>query len=139
MKKEELIQQEDKDSEEKEKARQEQEAIQIKSFVSLGSPEAIVAFTIAGLIDLLGFIIIFVGLDDFFILDTVGFMTLGMWMIFRSGHIPSRNSKIKSKKMGKKLLKRLGLSTLCEIMPYLGGLMPTWMLMVYFELKNNPT
>ena len=39
------------------------------------------------------------------------------------------------KNLGKKALKRFGLAGLVELIPFLGGLVPAWTIMVYKEMK----
>ena len=105
---------------------------------SLTTPEAFVIFPLAALLDLAGLIILCCGLDDFWILDTIGLILIGGWMFVRIGHITAtKRAAQMAEKTGKKLLKRTGLAFLIEIIPWVGGLAPSWVLAVYFELKNN--
>ena len=112
--------------------------------------EAIIIFPIAIVLDLVGFMLLFFLLDDFWILDIIGLVIIGSWMLFRRGHVtlPKKTAeKIEkkaleqftktTKKTGKKFLKRFGLAFLGEIIPYIGGIAPCWTLAVFFELKNN--
>ncbi|MFH1656268.1 MAG: hypothetical protein ABH956_00655 [Candidatus Nealsonbacteria bacterium] len=111
------------------------------------SPEALVMFSLAGILDIIGFLLLCFALDDLWILDTTGLILIGSWMFFRTGSIPTSKrlrqnkqnptSEIK-KKMGRKILKRLGLAFFIEAIPWIGGLVPSWTIAVYFELKNNP-
>ena len=106
----------------------------------LFSPEALVMLSFAIIIDLIGFALFCFALDDFWILDIIGLFVIGTWMIFRTGNITATRA-LKKKvggKIGKKIFKRLGLTFLTEITPWVGGLIPAWTLAVYFELKNNP-
>ncbi len=43
-----------------------------------------------------------------------------------------------AKKLLTKLLKRLGLGLLAEIVPYLGGVAPAWTIAVYYHLNSTP-
>lgn len=86
---------------EEEKANLEEEDFKIRSSVSLSGPEAVVLFAIAITLDLLGMLLLFVMLDDFFILDIIGITLIGMWIFFRTGHMPSKKSKSRGKKLGK--------------------------------------
>jgi len=112
--------------------------------------EAIIIFPVAILLDLIGFMLLFFLLDDFWILDIIGLVVIGSWMLFRQGHvtIPKKTAKKiekkaleqltkTTKKTEKKFLKRFGLAFLGEIIPYIGGIAPCWTLAVFFELKNN--
>lgn len=134
------------------------------SLGSLTSPEALVMFTVAGILDGIGYILLFFALDDFWILDVIGFLIIGGWMYFRSGSIntpqknkekgkeivkrtiqrfqkqpASKSTKGKKGPTGRKIGKRLGWSTGIEALPYIGDISPSWILAVYFELKNNPS
>lgn len=103
------------------------------------SPEALVMFLIAGIFDLIGllfFILSFIGIGIIlsWIFDFIALFIIGGWMFFRSGKITTTK---KTKKVLKKILKRLGLSFLGEIIPFFGDLAPCWTLGVYFTLKND--
>jgi len=52
---------------------------------NLLSPEGFVMMSVATTIDLISIIIVFVGLDDFGITDTIGLIIIGSWMFFKSG------------------------------------------------------
>lgn len=111
---------------------------------SLISPEALVFFFAAIMLDLFGLIIFIldfvfgVGLIVSAIPDIIGLIFIGSWMYFRTGHITiTRRGQKTIKKTGRKLFKRLGLSFLGEIIPVFGDVAFCWTLAVYFELKNN--
>jgi len=112
----------------KEKTGSEKDAIDRTFF--LLEPEALMMFFVAGILDLIGYIIILTGLDDFGITDIIGSFFIGLWMLFR-GSSPAGTRKGSQ-------LKRWGLTSVVEATPYLGSLAPGWILTVYFELKNNP-
>lgn len=101
------------------------------------SPEAFIMLFIAGLLDLIGLLLLCLALDDFWITDIVGLAIIGSWMFLRIGYVITAR-KVR-KRVGKSIFKRLGLAFLIEIIPWLGGLVPAWTLAVYFELKNNPS
>ena len=111
---------------------------------NLLSPEALLVLTLAVILDLVGLILFFlsfigIGIPLSFILDIIGLVLIGSWMFFRTGHITTTKKAEKIiKKGGRKLLKRLGLAFLGEIIPFFGDIAPCWTLAVYFELKNNP-
>ncbi len=123
--------------------KEEIEAIEIKRMGALFSPEAVVMFLAAGMLDLAGLIILIlnffgVGLAISFIPDIIGLVFLGSWMYFRTGHVTiSRSAGKTIRKSGRKILKRLGLSFAGELIPFFGDLAFCWTLAVYFELKNN--
>ncbi len=98
------------------------------------SPMAMLMFLTAGIIDLIGFIIACVGLDDFWILDITGLVVVGGLMFVDSGAITGTG---KSKEAVKKMLKRLGTTELIEIIPWVGGISPSWLVAVFLHLKNK--
>ena len=104
---------------------------------SLFGPEAIIMLPFAMMLDLIGFVLICFLLDDFGLLDIIGTVFIGGWMLMRFGGWSGKPGK-KGKKMGRKIMKRLGITLGIELMPWLGGLIPGWTLAVFFELKNNP-
>ena len=118
-------------------------AIEIKKMGALFSPEALVMFIAAGSLDLIGLILLIldfigIGLALSFIPDIIGIIVIGSWMYFRSGHITiSRRAGKTIKKTGRKIFKRLGLAFLGELIPLFGDVAFCWLLVVYFELKNN--
>ncbi len=93
-------------------------------------PETILMLPFALIIDLISIVLLFFGLDDFGITDTVAMLTLGMWLQFRKG----LDIKI-SKKDSKKILRFFG-STIAEYIPYLGAI-PFWTGMVLLTLKES--
>ena len=113
------------------------------------SPEAFIVLPFAILIDLIGIILIFFGLDDFWITDIIAFSFFGGWGYFRSiarrkekTEMPSVGEKRKAvkeikqtKKAGKvaKWGKRL---KFLELIPYV-GVLPFWTVSVYLELKSS--
>jgi len=102
------------------------------------SPIAFIMFLAAGLIDLIGFVILCFGLDDFGIMDLIGLIFVGSLMYIHSQTITATSGTQKTvKKFEKKILKRLGLSFLGELIPYFGNLAPCWTLAVYFQLKES--
>lgn len=114
---------------------------------SLFSPEAIIMLPLAIILDLIGIILIFFALDDFFITDIIGIVFIVGWIYFRSGTIKvtkkveKKVGKItteKAGKMAKKIKKLKWLRPLCilaELIPYIGAL-PSWTILVFFELKS---
>lgn len=99
--------------------------------VSFLSPAIIMLFIAIG-IDLIGVLLLVVGLDDFFITDVIGTIFIGGWMFFRSGSIGA--SKGITSKMGKS--KWLKFLPIFEFVPYVGSL-PCWTLAVFHELKKG--
>ncbi|MBP6914215.1 hypothetical protein KBB74_01845 [Candidatus Parcubacteria bacterium] len=93
-------------------------------------PETILMLPFALIIDLISIVLLFFGLDDFGVTDTVAMFTLGLWLKFRKG----LDIKI-SKKDSKKILRFFG-STIAEYIPYLGAI-PFWTGMVLLTLKES--
>lgn len=94
---------------------------------SLTGPEAIAMLFCAGAIDLLGYILLFAGLDDFGILDIIGMIFIGLWMFTRTGKKNLLSAKFK----------RFGFASAVEMIPYIGSLSPSWTIAVFLELKNG--
>ena len=111
--------------------------------VNFLSPEALLMIGLALIFDGIGLILFIlslfgIGIPFSWILDLIGLITIGFWMFFRTGHITTTKGAQKLiKKSGKKLLKRLGLATLIEIIPFVGDIAFCWTLAVYFEIKND--
>jgi hypothetical protein len=123
------------------------------------SPEAIVMFPLAILLDLIGIILVIFSLDDFFITDIIGFAFIGSWGYFRSQirekettiqtapaeerrelskkikEVRKPQKEVKVAKKGAKVAKWGRRLKWLELIPYLGWL-PFWTVSVYFELKS---
>ncbi len=97
-------------------------------------PEGVLMLMVATLLDGIGLIILFFALDDFWILDITGLLLIGTWIFFRTGHVSATAT---AKKTGKKLLSRLGLGLLIEIIPWFGGLCPSWVIIVWREMNGK--
>jgi len=128
---------------EEEPTEEEIEAIEVKKMGAFFSPEALIMFMIAGFLDLIGLVLLIldfvgIGLALSFIPDIIGIILIGSWMYFRSGNITISQKAGKTiKKSGRKIFKRLGLAFLGELIPVFGDIALCWLLVVYFELKNN--
>jgi len=141
--KEKLDKEEPSKQQKREKPDKKAEDFTVKSMTSLASPEALIMFLLAGILDAVGLILFFIsfigiGIPLSFIPDVTGLILIGGWMFLRTGHITTTKKAQKiGKKLGRKILKRLGLAFLGEIIPFFGDIAPCWTLAVYFELKNN--
>ena len=96
---------------------------------SLTSPEGILMLLVAGILDFLGLILFFLswlGGDDYGLLDVLGLFIIGGWMFMRTGTFSAT----------KKSIKKIGLTFGIELIPFLGGITPSWIIAVYRELKN---
>lgn len=146
----EIKEREEKMEKEMEEEMEEERAIQremkmeeISKIGAFLSPEAFAMFFVAGMLDIVGLIVFVlslfgIGIPVSFVLDFIGITIIGSWMFFRTGHVTiTRKAGKTIKKTQKKILKRLGLSFLGELIPFFGDIAFCWTLAVYFELKNN--
>jgi hypothetical protein len=85
---------------------------------------------LAAIIDILGLACFFMSVTGFLapvaqvfsmILDFVGLILIGGWILFSGGAIPAKASR---------LLSRTGLAFLVESIPFLGDISPSWTLAV---------
>lgn len=127
-------------------------------FSPKGVLEAIVVFPIMGLIalalDVIGVVLICFGLDDFGILDIIGFAIFGIWIFVRSGGEkelgkevaapPTLKARKAAVKKGMSLVKRLGrvglragIVGILEFIPYLGSILFGWTALVIFEFVSD--
>ncbi|MDI6591546.1 MAG: hypothetical protein QME61_01205 [Patescibacteria group bacterium] len=99
------------------------------------SAETFLILPLAIGIDLISIILLLFGLDDFGLLDIIGFIFIGTWLFFRRGKIPTRRGsflrRIFTGRWNKFLTPFFG-----EIIPYL-GVLPFWSLSVYFNLTQE--
>jgi hypothetical protein len=99
---------------------------------NLTGPEGVLMLCVAGILDMLGFILFllsWLGIDDFGVLDVLGMLIIGGWMFMRGGGL--------NKKIIKRGLRRFGFSSAIEIVPWLGGIAPSWTILVFIELKGS--
>jgi len=97
----------------------------------LTGPEGILMLCIAGILDGIGIALFFLswmGVDDYGILDVLGMMLIGGWMWFRSGELNER--------IVKKGIRRFATAAIVELVPVLGSVSPSWVILVYQELKG---
>ena len=98
---------------------------------NLTGPEGILLLCVAGLLDAIGFVLFllfWIGVDDYGILDIIGVVIIGGWMFVRSGG--------SNKNIMKKGLKRFAVAFGIELVPFLGGICPSWTILVWKELKG---
>jgi len=93
-------------------------------------PETILMLPFALIIDAISIVLLFFGLDDLGITDTIAMLTLGMWLQFRKG------LDIKISKKDSKRIMRFLVSVIGEYIPYLGAL-PFWTVMVLLTLRES--
>ena len=102
---------------------------------SLTGPEGILLLCVAGLLDIVGFmffLLSWLGIDDYGILDIIGLVIIGGWLLIRTGSVKSTKG---AQDIAKKTLKRFGFTFLVELIPFLGGISPSWTILVWKELK----
>jgi hypothetical protein len=98
---------------------------------NLTGPEGILMLCVAGILDMIGFILFllsWLGIDDYGILDVLGMIIIGGWMFIRGGGL--------NKNIIKRGIKRFILASAVEIVPFLGGIAPSWTILVWKELKS---
>jgi hypothetical protein len=130
------------------------------------SPGALVIFPLAVLIDIIGIILIFCGLDDFGLTDIIAITFIGGWSAFKSMAEGSGSQQqtgtpdIKRKREAQKEIKKTMSQTaktaktakgakvakgakwlrwftvIGELIPYF-GVLPLWSIYVFFEIKNS--
>lgn len=95
---------------------------------SLTSPEGILMLCVAGLLDGIGFMLFllsWLGIDDYGILDIIGGIIIGGWLFMRNGSGAASGAL-------KRFLTAFGI----EAIPFLGGISPSWIIIVWKELKS---
>lgn len=115
------------------------EAEEIRRATAFFSPEALIMFPIAAVLDLVGIILVCFGLDDFWITDIIGILTIGLWTYFHSQTVKvtyrAAERLAKAVKWARRLRWLRPLLIVLEFIPY-GGAAPCWVLLVYFELQS---
>ena len=96
-------------------------------------PEGILLLCVAGLLDSIGFVLFlfsWMGIDDYGILDIIGAVIIGGWLLMRTGASKGTQD------VAKKTLKRFGFTFAVELIPFIGGISPSWTILVWKELKG---
>lgn len=94
---------------------------------NLTAPEGVLMLCVATLLDGIGLILFFLswlGVDDYGLLDIIGGVIIGGWLYFRKGTISP------------KMLRRFLIAFGVEVVPILGSVSPSWMILVWQELKS---
>lgn len=111
----------------------------LKGLAALLKPEGLIFMPIAILLDLTGIILVCFGLDDFFITDAIGILTIGVWTYFHSQTVKVTSGTAEKLTKLAKTARRLRwlrpLLIILEFIPYVGTF-PCWTLLVYFELQT---
>lgn len=71
-----------------------------------------------------------IGLPFSFLLDLIGNLTIGLWLILKKGN-PGPAGATKG---FAKIAQKLGISTAVELVPFVGDLAPSWFLLVASEI-----
>ncbi len=106
------------------------------------SPYGVILFTLAIFFDVIGlvlFVLSFFGIGILlsWILDITALLFIGSLMFLKSGKIKTTKKTAQiTKKLSKKIFKRIGLSFISEIIPFVGDILPCWTIAVYFHLKE---
>lgn len=104
----------------------------MESEVYATSPEGLLMLTVAGIIDLIGFVFFllsWIGIDDYGLLDVFGAIIIGGWMLLRTGGTAG------VEKVAKRAGRRFAIAFGTELVPFLGGIAPAWTILVWKELK----
>ena len=102
------------------------------------SPEVLIMGTVAVTIDIVGFIVLFCGLDDFGLLDMAWAMVSIPWLIFRGSRASAKQSGVMGwiqRFFTGKWSRFLGPLGVGEV-PYLGNLIPLRTLSFFFNVAK---
>ncbi|MDD5606651.1 MAG: hypothetical protein PHN37_02190 [Candidatus Pacebacteria bacterium] len=102
------------------------------------SPTIILMILIALIMDTISLVLLLTGLDLLSFLNIIGGFFLGGLMFAHTGtFLKKKDSKKITEEISKKIIKKLGLASLGEIIPIIGGIIPVWSLSVYSHLRNS--
>lgn len=103
----------------------------------LTAPEGILMLCVAGLLDIIGLILLclsWLGVDDYGILDIIGFFIIGGWLLIRTGTMRGTKG---AQQIAKKVAKKFGIAFIIELIPFVGSAAPSWTWCVYSVLKDK--
>jgi len=95
---------------------------------NLTGPEGVLMLCVAAILDGLGLIFFcfsWLGIDDFGVLDIIGVAIIGGWLFIRKGRDSASGA-----------FKKLLIAFCVEAVPFLGGISPSWIILVWKELKS---
>jgi hypothetical protein len=116
---------------EEEAAKKEAEEAEVRRQGAIFTPEGVVMLVIAAIIDIIDF---FIG--SFFVLDIVAMLTIGVWIYFHSQQFTvTKGTAARMSAWTKRLRWLRPLMIVLEWIPIV-GMLPLWVLLVYFELKQ---
>jgi hypothetical protein len=108
---------------------QTEESAQTEGPIGIASPEGFLMLSIAVVLDGIGFFIFILGtwfaIDDYGILDIIGAAIIGGWLFMRKGAVSAS-----------KTLNRFLVALGFEAVPFLGGVSPSWTILVWKELRS---
>jgi hypothetical protein len=112
---------------------------ELKGLAAILKPAGFIFMPLAILLDLTGIILLCFGLDDFWITDIIGLITIGFWTYFNSQTAKvthgAKERLTKLTKTARRLRWLRPLLIILEFIPYVGAA-PCWIIIVYFELQN---
>jgi len=112
----------------------ETEIAEIQKTGALFSPEGVMMLTIAAIIDIIDFLI-----ASLWVLDIVAILIIGVWIYSRSQQITVTRRAAARLRKATQWARRLRwlrpLLIILEFIPIV-GMLPLWVLVVYFELKQ---
>ena len=108
------------------------------------STAAVLTMLLAVLADSIGLAILLSGLDDCGILDVVSTIIIGgmLFALAPNPQLPKKEASNKvagafKKKLKRKLGRKLGLAFLIELIPFLGNIVPSWVIAVYSSFSKK--
>ncbi len=111
---------------------------------SLVSPEGMVMLALAIFFDLMGILLFFlslfgIGIIISWLCDALALLMIGGWMFFKlaTKSAPGLGQSQKGKITNRRVLKRLGIAGVIEMIPFVGDIWPSWIIAVYKTLKET--
>ncbi|MDD5569218.1 MAG: hypothetical protein PHG23_02285 [Candidatus Pacebacteria bacterium] len=99
------------------------------------SPETVIMIPLAIGLDAIGYCLIAFGLDDFCLCDIIGMFFFGGWLAAKTGN--GGGIKTGAQKIYEKLWPRFFGAAAVELVPYVGSLVPTWVILVISVLNDQ--
>jgi len=97
---------------------------------SLFSPEAVVMLPLAVVVDVFDFLI-----GSLVVVDIIAILFFGTWMYFRSHQMAVTTRSVRALKAARTMRWLRPLLIIIDCIPIV-GMLPCWILVVYFELKQ---
>lgn len=116
------------------KIKEQIEAVEVERQGAILSPAGLIMLPLAAIIDIIDFFV-----ASILILDIVAILVIGGWIYSRSGQLKATRGATarlgKAAKWAKRLRWLRPLLIVIEFIPIV-GMLPLWVLLVYFELKR---